>query len=287
MRVVTYNIQFGRGKDERFDLARIAQAVDGADIIALQEVERFWNRSGITDQVAELTHLLPGYHWVYGPGLDMDAVGGGLGGPHRRKQFGNLILSRTPILSTRNHLLPKIGLLEQLSMQRAALEGVIQCAGGPVRFYSVHLAHVSSLERRRQVARLLEILGSAAGEGGAWSGGGDPRDWAGEGPPPPMPGKAVLLGDFNMQPDSREYEMMAGPLTERYGRATTIDGFVDAWLAAGNDPDGGLTWPRVDGHIRVDYVFVSAALANRVQGARVASEAQGSDHQPLWVEMDL
>ena len=62
MKLVTYNIQFGRGKDDRFDLARIAHAVNGADIIAMQEVERFWNRSGMVDQVAELTRLLPGYH---------------------------------------------------------------------------------------------------------------------------------------------------------------------------------------------------------------------------------
>ncbi len=44
MKLVTYNIQFGRGKYDRFDLARIAKAVNGADIIAMQEVERFWNR---------------------------------------------------------------------------------------------------------------------------------------------------------------------------------------------------------------------------------------------------
>ncbi len=28
-------------------------------------------------------------------------------------------------------------------------------------------------------------------------------------------------------------------------------------------------------------------LANRVQGVHVDSEAQGSDHQPLWVDIDL
>ena len=46
MRIVTYNIQFGLGKDGRFDLERVADEVDGADIIALQEVERHWQRSG-------------------------------------------------------------------------------------------------------------------------------------------------------------------------------------------------------------------------------------------------
>ncbi|VAW13743.1 hypothetical protein MNBD_ALPHA11-730, partial [hydrothermal vent metagenome] len=46
MKAVTYNIQFGLGKDARIDLQRIAGAVEGADIIALQEVERNWERSG-------------------------------------------------------------------------------------------------------------------------------------------------------------------------------------------------------------------------------------------------
>jgi len=42
MKIVTYDIQLGLGKDGRNDLARIAREVDGADIIALQEVERNW-----------------------------------------------------------------------------------------------------------------------------------------------------------------------------------------------------------------------------------------------------
>lgn len=42
MRIVTYNIQFSRGKDRNYDLERIARTVEGADIIGLQEVERNW-----------------------------------------------------------------------------------------------------------------------------------------------------------------------------------------------------------------------------------------------------
>ena len=103
MRLVSYNIQFGRGKDNRTDLARIAASVDGADVIALQEVERFFTRSGTVDQVEALAHLLPDYHWVYGPGLDLDAsIAGADGKPvHRRRQFGNMLLSRGPVLEPR------------------------------------------------------------------------------------------------------------------------------------------------------------------------------------------
>ena len=74
MRLVSYNIQYGVGKDGRNDLKRIAGEIAGADVIALQEVERFWTRSGNVDQPAELARLLPEYHWAYGPGLDIDAI---------------------------------------------------------------------------------------------------------------------------------------------------------------------------------------------------------------------
>ncbi len=41
MKLVTYNIRFGLGIDQRIDLGRIAGTVRDADIIGLQEVERF------------------------------------------------------------------------------------------------------------------------------------------------------------------------------------------------------------------------------------------------------
>ena len=40
MKIVTYNIQWGKGLDEKVDLDRIARTVADCDVIALQEVER-------------------------------------------------------------------------------------------------------------------------------------------------------------------------------------------------------------------------------------------------------
>ena len=159
MQLASYDIQFGRGKDGRCDLSRIAGEVSGADVIAMQEVDRYWARSDMTDQVAALSELLPDYAWVYGPGIDLDAGFAATDGrrDNRRRQFGNLLLSRFPILSVRTYFLPKHDLHGQVSLQRTAVEGVIDFPGGPVRIYSVHLAHVSPLERRDQVTRLLEI----------------------------------------------------------------------------------------------------------------------------------
>ena len=41
IKIVTYNIQFGQGRDGKVDLGRIIDSVKGADLIALQEVDRF------------------------------------------------------------------------------------------------------------------------------------------------------------------------------------------------------------------------------------------------------
>ena len=284
MRVVTYNIQFGRGKDERLDIERIASETRGADIIAMQEVERFGERSGSVDQAAELVNLFPTYHWVYGPGLDLDASVTDDAGhvQNRRWQFGNLLMSRTPILSSRNHPLPKLDLGEQLSIQRAAIEGVVDCPRGPVRIYSVHLGHKSGTEREHQVTRLLQVHHQACTEGGALSGGRDLSDWTSERPAPPATEDAILLGDFNAEHDSREYAMIVATPSDE----NPLGGFVDAWRIAGDDPDGGITDPS-NGGTRIDYAFVTTALAGRVRRAHVDQNTVGSDHQPLWVEIDL
>ena len=42
VKLVSYNIRFGLGLDQKIDLERIANTVKDADIIALQEVERVW-----------------------------------------------------------------------------------------------------------------------------------------------------------------------------------------------------------------------------------------------------
>ncbi len=57
MKLVTYNIQYSRGKDGRLDLARIAEAVRGADLVALQEVDRHMPRAEEIDQPARLAEL--------------------------------------------------------------------------------------------------------------------------------------------------------------------------------------------------------------------------------------
>ncbi len=289
MRLASYNIQYGLGKDKRFDLGRIADAVRGADVIALQEVERFYKRSGFVDQAQELANLLSDYHWVYGPGLDVHTTMPGPDGHpvHRRRQFGNMLLSRTPILSTRNFPLPKYGTLTQFSLQRTALEGVVAVPSGAARIYSVHLTHLSDETRLPQIEALLAVHARAPVEGGAWC--GERREELAEGPPPPMPREAIIMGDFNFPPTSPLYSRIVGPSSPDYGRMNNLDGFVDAWVAAGNREHDGVTCNSASlsaGH-RIDYCYVSASLAPRVTRAWIDTKAEGSDHQPIWTEIDL
>jgi len=42
MKLVSYNIRFGRGLDQKIDLGRITETAKHADIIALQRVNRVW-----------------------------------------------------------------------------------------------------------------------------------------------------------------------------------------------------------------------------------------------------
>jgi endonuclease/exonuclease/phosphatase family metal-dependent hydrolase len=289
MLLATYNIQYGTGKDGRVDLPRIVGELREADVVALQEVDCFFPRSGDADQAEAIARLLADHHWVYGAGVDVDAGFRDAGGRlvNRRRRFGNMLLSRFPILSSRNHLLPKHGLVRQKALQRSALEGVVALPGGPVRVFSVHLGHAAAPERMRQIGRLQAILADSPAEGGVISGLEVEPEWLAGQPPPPMPRPAVLMGDFNLTPDSAEYDALCGPLDPRYGRLGTLSGLADAWIAAGNAADPGFTGTQDGTPVRIDYVLLTADLAGGLRRAWVDATAEGSDHQPLFAEVAL
>jgi endonuclease/exonuclease/phosphatase family metal-dependent hydrolase len=287
MKLVSYNIHYAVGRDGREDLERIAGTVRGADIIALQEVERNFDASGPPDQPAALEALMPEYNWVYAPAFDVDCSERKDDGlvVNRRRQHGVMILSKTPVLSCRPLILPKTVYDNAFNMQMGGIEGVIESSLGALRVYCVHLGYLGADERSVQIKQLLSVVQGAPGQGGAWTGPAlqGERDWSAERPAPPMPQNAILLGDFNMTPDSHEY----GLLTGLVGRSSA---FVDAWHAAGKRPDAGHTFvyppERRDKHDkRIDYCFVCPELAEHVRNCWVDTTAQGSDHQPVWTEL--
>ena len=101
------------------------------------------------------------------------------------------------------------------------------------------------------------------------------------------------MGDFNSEPESDEYMRMVGKIDPCFGRIGYLDGFVDSWTAADDRSGDRITWlpdppNRSPGHgLTLDYCFVGPELGHKIKRAWVDSSAEGSDHRPYWVELDL
>jgi len=283
MRLASYNIQYGKGKDDRFDLDRIVAELGEADLIALQEVETHAARSGDVHQAVEIAARLPGMYWVYGPGIDLDASTPET--PGRRRQFGNMVLSRWPILSSINHTLPKIALHGIFHLQRTLVECVVDAPGGALRFCSVHLDHVSTDTRIAQVDYMMEVMLRGHERGASAGGAMNDPTWF-DRSLPPQPGTAIVMGDMNFVPDSPEYTRVVGDVSDWHGRTIRALGLADAWTLAGHDEAAGDTIPR-EGRAprRIDHCFVTTDLAARVTAMTIGQDAVGSDHQPIFVDL--
>ncbi|MBP1969392.1 endonuclease/exonuclease/phosphatase family metal-dependent hydrolase [Virgibacillus natechei] len=109
MKVMTYNIRHGKGKDKQLDLYRIAEVIKRSDaaIIGINEIDRYYSRSLHIDQPNWLARELD-MDYAFAPSLSL---------PPKHyselRQYGNAILSRYPIISKKrirlklNHVLSK------------------------------------------------------------------------------------------------------------------------------------------------------------------------------------
>tara|TARA_B100000745_G_scaffold188044_1_gene123383 strand:- start:628 stop:1047 length:420 start_codon:yes stop_codon:yes gene_type:complete len=136
-----------------------------------------------------------------------------------------------------------------------------------------------------QVSSLLRLHREAQMEGAPVCGDANGSYWHDGVAKAPPPDAAILLGDFNFQPDSREYVEMVGPLSPYGGRVTHPLGFVDAWTMADGEDDTGYTADVEGAPARLDYAFLSASLCDRIRSCWVDRDADGSDHQPLWLDV--
>lgn len=282
MRILSWNIQWGRGADGRVDLARLVAALREPcpvpEVICLQEVAvNFPGLAGASreDCVAVLREAFPGYEAVFSPGPDVPDGRGG------RSQFGNLILSRLPVGQVFRHLLPWPSDPAVPSMQRSCLEVVVEAPRGPLRVMTTHLEYYSRRQRLAQVEALRVLQGEAGSHG--LQPPTHERDAVFA--PRPRPISAVLCGDFNFEPQTPEYHRLTG----------SIDGMVPDWVDAwavlqGNLPHApsvglhGAEWP--DRAFCCDFFFVTEDLTDRLQGIQVVAETAASDHQPLILELD-
>ena len=138
LRIATYNIHKSRGLDHRVRPARIAKVLRelDADIVALQEVVSV-SPAEEQDQARFLATEL-GFHFRLGENRRL--YGGA---------YGNLLLSRFPLLRTCNHDLT-VGNRER----RGCLRGDIDLDGTPLHVFNVHLG-TSFFERRHQARKLV------------------------------------------------------------------------------------------------------------------------------------
>lgn len=286
MRLITWNIQWGRGCDGRVDLTRIGRVLRetaDADVLCLQEVAvNFPDLAGLSgeDQVAMLSTAFAGYSAHFGVGTDLPDGRGG------RSRFGNLVLSRLPVLQVWRHLLPWPADPAVPSMQRVCVEAVVATARGPLRVMTTHLEYYSAHQRAAQVAALRSLHMAACEHArrprGAKDGGASDPTFA----VLPRPASAVLCGDFNYPPQAPEYPQLLAPFND--GSPAWCDAWQIARRGVAHAHTVGLhgaDWP--DHPYCCDYICVSEDLAQRVAAVRVNQQTDASDHQPVLVELDV
>jgi endonuclease/exonuclease/phosphatase family metal-dependent hydrolase len=161
VRVVTYNVHRCRGMDRRVRPQRIVEVLGeiDADIIALQEVLSIAGGKPEDDQAHFIAAQLKLAHAVGGT----RRLRGGI--------YGNVVLSRWPIIGTRNYDISVRG-----REQRGCLRADVEIAqSNLVHIFNVHLG-TAYLERRHQGRRLIDEAILNNGE---------------------LSGPRLMLGDFN------------------------------------------------------------------------------------------
>jgi endonuclease/exonuclease/phosphatase family metal-dependent hydrolase len=197
--VLVYNIHAGKDAGGVRNLERVAELVRSAraELVLLQEVDRFTTRSDGEDQIGRLA-TLTGMYSAFGKTLD-----------YQGGQYGIALLSRWPILrDTLYHLpidppQPRAGGSYE---PRGALYAAIAADGDTLHVFNTHLDASRTDTYRRQEARAL--LGLA-------------------GPLLVRDGLVMIGGDLNSLPESAVLALLtAGELRDPWSACGSGDGFT-------------------------------------------------------------
>lgn len=174
--VMTYNIHIGNPPAEPegvVDLEAIAEAINSAnpDLVALQEVDRFTDRSGKELDQAKRLGELTGMHHYFAKALDRS-----------NGDYGVAILSKFPIEETARFSLP----VNPGTDAELRVAGLVQVTleGKPIIFVATHLDHKAESNRALQANELLKAL------------------------KPYSAYPIILGGDFNMPPESETWNIL-------------------------------------------------------------------------------
>lgn len=227
LKILTFNIGSGRDIDGHIELGDTIELLKNgeADVICLQEVDRFFSaRSRFQDQTALLAEGL-GMSVVFGPGIDEPAEQRGR--PNR--QFGNAVLTRLPILSSVNHRLPSSG---PGAEPRSLLEVTVDLEGTPVIILNTHLA----LEKEDQQLAVEDILARIE----------------------TFDVPYLLAGDFNMTPDDPSMQPVLERLESAFDESLHYPTTYSRDAVSGNLLD----YIFMDGNWRVLRAFVMPTLVS-------------------------
>lgn len=138
IRLVTFNIQLARRIDSAIVLLESAEPLAHADVITLQEMD-----AAGTERIASAL----GMFYVYYPATVF---------PSTKRDFGDAILSRWPIIDDQKIILPHLSRFGRT--ERIATAATIRIGARSLRVYSVHLgtwAEEGGSARRDQVRVIL------------------------------------------------------------------------------------------------------------------------------------
>jgi endonuclease/exonuclease/phosphatase family metal-dependent hydrolase len=186
---MSYNIHHGEGLDGKVDLERIAALIknEGADIVALQEVDKGVERTKRRDLPAELG-ALTGMTCVFSNNYSFQ------GG-----EYGNAVLTRFPVRSWTNTHYKML----RPGEQRGILQLKLDVRGREVVFMNTHIDHRSDdSERVLNTETIGQLVTNYAGT------------------------PIILCGDFNDVPSSRTHEKLAVLFVDSWKVAGMGPGFT-------------------------------------------------------------
>ena len=273
MRVVSWNIRWGCGKDGRIRIHAVIDVLRklNPDLICLQEVavnhpELEGNASA--NQHVQLSGAFGEYQSVYAPTSEIYKN-------NMPRLFGNLLLSKFRITQVMRHVLPwPADPSSPAGMPRGMIEVVVDTPHGKMRVLTTHLEYYSLTQRMAQVKAITQLHHETCERARFYEPDSslDAPFQLGFRPP-----SAIYCGDFNCAPDSAEYQVLVASLH-------------DAWRIrhpdTANAPTAGLhsfPWPDKPGCY--DYFFVTHDLVVRLADMFIQSETSVSDHQPIVLDM--
>lgn len=270
MNITSWNIQAAKGVDNVTSVDRIAadiKKLGDADVICLQEVLC----TASSNQVEELSAHFQGYETYFGPAIDrLDENG--------RLKFGNLILTRLPVLQALFHKLPQPAEPGIKHMPRQAIELLLDdgSTDGSLRVTTTHLDYFAQKQRTAQVKYFVEHYNESCDRAANPSlRGGELQFQA-----TPESNRCIYIGDFNLTVDSPDYQLLVNTAE-----------LNDCWTLANpgkpHAPTCGIfdhiQWQE-GSHCR-DFCFASNSLATSVSAMQVDIETAASDHQPFLVSL--